>query len=87
MVEIAVSDRGVGIADDDLKKLGNPFFTRRQGGVGLGFSLARRVVLEHGGALDVKSRLGEGTVVTVRLPVTFDRTAEPCVLSSSRGNA
>jgi signal transduction histidine kinase len=87
MVEIAVSDRGVGIADDDLKKLGNPFFTRRQGGVGLGFSLARRVVLEHGGALDVKSRLGEGTVVTVRLPVTFDRAAEPCVLSSSRGNA
>jgi len=67
-VEIAIVDRGVGIAENDLKRLGDPFFTKRQGGVGLGFSLARRVVIEHGGSLHVTSRIGEGTTVTVSLP-------------------
>jgi signal transduction histidine kinase len=83
-VEVAVIDRGVGMADDDLQKLGNPFFTKRHGGVGLGFSLARRVVLEHGGSIEVKSRLAEGTVVTIRLPMAFPRANHTNELASPR---
>ena len=66
---IVISDQGVGIAEDDLKRLGDPFFSKRRGGIGLGFSLARRVVLEHGGALKVTSTIGKGTIVSVSLPL------------------
>lgn len=68
-VLVVVMDDGVGIPEEDLKRLGDPFFTKRQGGVGLGFSLARRVVVEHGGSLQVTSTLGRGTTVTVSLPL------------------
>jgi signal transduction histidine kinase len=51
-----------------VNKLGEPFFSKRSGGVGLGFSLARRVVLEHGGSVTVASILGQGTTVSVGLP-------------------
>ncbi|HKR78309.1 MAG TPA: ATP-binding protein [Nitrospira sp.] len=74
--EVVISDRGVGIAGEDLKRLGDPFFSERQGGIGLGFSLARRVVLEHGGALKVTSKVGQGTIVTVTLPL-FKHSGEP----------
>jgi signal transduction histidine kinase len=84
-VEVAVIDRGVGMANDDLQKLGNPFFTKRQGGVGLGFSLARRVVLEHGGSIEVNSQLGKGTVVTIRLPAAFPRPNHAYALLALRG--
>ena len=71
-VSIAVVDHGVGIAEEDLKRLGDLFFTKRSGGVGLGFSLARRVVSEHGGSMHVTSTLGQGTTVTVSLPVSIN---------------
>src|SRR5262249_39789673 len=48
-VNIVIDDRGIGLAEDDLKRLGEPFFTKRKGGIGLGFSLAHRVIKEHGG--------------------------------------
>lgn len=70
IVSIAVADDGVGMADDDLKRLGDPFFTNRERGIGLGFSLTRRVVAEHGGSLQVTSVPGQGTTVTVSLPVS-----------------
>jgi signal transduction histidine kinase len=62
----------VGIAAEDLKRLGDLFFTKRSGGVGLGFSLARRVVSEHGGSMHVTSTLGQGTTVTVSLPISIN---------------
>jgi signal transduction histidine kinase len=65
---LRISDTGSGLSPDDLKRLGEPFFTRRPGGVGLGFSLARRIITEHGGTLEVSSSLGHGTCVTIRLP-------------------
>lgn len=68
-VTLTVSDHGIGLADEDLKRLGEPFFTKRGGGIGLGFALVRRVILEHGGSLHVTSTLGRGTSVSVNLPV------------------
>lgn len=73
---ITVADTGVGLSAEDLKRLGEPFFTKRAGGVGLGFALARRIVAEHGGALEVSSTLGQGTIITIRLPVESREPAD-----------
>jgi signal transduction histidine kinase len=51
-----------------LARLGEPFFSTREGGTGLGVGITRRIVEEHGGALRFVSRPGEGTRVEVRLP-------------------
>jgi len=72
---VTVADTGVGISADDLPQVGRPFFQaraaydRRHDGTGLGLSIVRGLVQLHGGDLDIASRLGEGTRVTVRLPI------------------
>lgn len=68
-VVTSITDAGIGLSEEDVKRLGEPFFAKRPGGIGLGFSLARRVVLEHGGSVTVGSILGQGTTVSVHLPV------------------
>ncbi len=73
-VAIEVADRGEGIAPEDLPRLTTPFFrgdksrARSTGGVGLGLSLARRIVEAHGGTLVPASTVGAGTTMTVLLP-------------------
>ena len=73
-LEIAVADTGVGIAPDDLARIGRPYeqagdAADRALGTGLGLSLVRAFARLHGGDMAIESRLGEGTAVTVRLPV------------------
>jgi signal transduction histidine kinase len=71
---IAVIDRGMGIDPADLPHIFNPFFradrsrTRKTGGVGMGLTLVRRIVTAHGGSVDVKSSVGHGTEMYVKLP-------------------
>jgi two-component system, cell cycle sensor histidine kinase DivJ len=71
-----VSDTGIGMSEEDLKKLGRPFFqihndyTRAYEGTGLGVSLVKGLVELHGGKLQIDSRPGEGTRVTVTIPQT-----------------
>lgn len=70
---IAVSDQGVGIAPDELPRIMEPFrrATLTAGdipGVGLGLSVARRLIHAHGGRLEVESQLGKGSTFRVRLP-------------------
>lgn len=73
-VELEVADRGAGIAEADLPYVFAPFFradrsrSRGTGGVGLGLTLAQRIVEAHGATIAVASRLGEGTHVTIRVP-------------------
>jgi signal transduction histidine kinase len=71
---IRVSDSGKGIVPSHLKRLFEPFFTTKAPGegTGLGLSLARKIILAHGGSIDVSSELGVGTTFTVRLPVMED---------------
>ena len=71
-VEIAVRDHGTGISPDDLKLVWDPLFTTKADGTGLGLAICRQIVEEHGGSVVIRSRLDEGTVVTVTLPVTGD---------------
>ena len=74
---LRISDTGVGIAPDDLQRIGAPFFQagktyqRRHEGTGLGLSIVKSLVALHLGELTVQSRLGEGTAVTVRLPLVY----------------
>ncbi|WP_194475152.1 PAS domain-containing sensor histidine kinase [Bradyrhizobium sp. CCBAU 51753] len=74
---LRVSDTGVGIAADDLKRIGDPFFQagktyqRRHEGTGLGLSIVKGLVGLHNGELNVESKVGEGTTVSVALPLAF----------------
>lgn len=67
-VEIAVIDRGAGIAPKDLENIFNPFFTTKHDGVGLGLAIVSKIVDEHDGKIVVESQPGEGSVFRVILP-------------------
>jgi cell cycle sensor histidine kinase DivJ len=81
-LEIIVADTGVGIAPNDLERLGRPYeqaggAEQRAMGTGLGLSLVRAFAELHGGAMTIKSILGEGTAVSVKLPVMEPDTERP----------
>ena len=91
---VTVEDTGVGIGEDDLPRLGEAFFQarasydRRHDGSGLGLSIVKGLVRLHGGDIDIRSRLGEGTRVTVRLPIDCEggRPADPIKLVTERAD-
>lgn len=62
-------DQGCGIPEDQLKKIGQPFFTTKEKGTGLGFMISKKIIEEHGGSLSIASKLNEGTTIEVSLPV------------------
>lgn len=67
--EVEIRDRGMGIGEEQLEKIFEPFYTTKAHAAGLGLTLAQRIVQEHGGELDVESEEGIGTKVVVRLPL------------------
>jgi two-component system cell cycle sensor histidine kinase PleC len=75
MVIIAIEDNGIGIARNALHKLGRPFeqvesqLTKKYQGSGLGLAIAKSLTEMHGGAMRIRSTLGRGTTVIVRLPI------------------
>jgi len=70
-----VKDSGIGIPEESIEHLFERFYrvdkarSRSTGGTGLGLSITDKLVSLHGGSIEVKSRLGEGSTFTVRLPV------------------
>jgi signal transduction histidine kinase len=68
VVFIEVSDTGPGIPEALIPKVFDPFFTTKEEGTGLGLSIARRIVEEHGGRLEVRSKEGSGAAFTLTLP-------------------
>jgi cell cycle sensor histidine kinase DivJ len=81
-LELTVADTGVGIAPEDLQRIGKPYeqagdAARKSKGTGLGLSLVRAFAELHGGQMIVESRLGEGTAVTVAMPVMIESVAAP----------
>ncbi|MEN8162344.1 MAG: HAMP domain-containing sensor histidine kinase, partial [Myxococcota bacterium] len=68
-VEIQVSDRGCGLASDDLDRVFDAFVTLRPGGNGLGLTISRQIVEQARGTLTLESQLGRGTLARVRLPI------------------
>jgi signal transduction histidine kinase len=67
---IQVGDRGPGLSPEARQRLGEPFFTTRERGTGLGLALARKAALAHGGALEVLDREGGGTLARLALPAS-----------------
>jgi two-component system sensor histidine kinase SenX3 len=73
-VEIAVTDRGIGIAEDEQQRVFERFYrvdparSRGTGGTGLGLAIVRHVALNHGGEVTVRSQEGVGTTFALRLP-------------------
>jgi len=82
-VAIMVADNGIGIGEDDLPRIGNPFFQargtydRRHDGTGLGLSIVKGLVALHGGEVVIRSQVGEGTRITVRLPLDCEAAMRP----------
>ncbi|CAB1083831.1 Sensor protein of zinc sigma-54-dependent two-component system [Olavius algarvensis Delta 1 endosymbiont] len=66
---IRISDTGQGIAEADLPKIFDPYFTTKSSGTGLGLAIAHNIVEAMGGTIEVKSEVGKGTVFTLRLPL------------------
>ena len=69
LVEITVSDTGAGIPPESLERIFRPFYTTKRGGTGLGLSLCRRIIRQHGGTLSVESKPGKGSCFIIRLPM------------------
>jgi two-component system, NtrC family, sensor histidine kinase PilS len=68
---IVFADSGRGMSDSDQRRLFQPFRTNFPTGTGLGMAISYRIVQEHGGRIDVRSREGSGTMITVSLPATM----------------
>ena len=66
---VSVVDDGTGMSDESLLRAGQPFFTTRAGGTGLGLPIARQIAAAHGGAIQIARANGRGTVVRVNLPL------------------
>lgn len=69
MVSIEVEDTGAGIPEDLLEKILDPYFTTKPEGTGLGLAMAHKIIDEHGGSIRFTSTEGEGTTVTITLPI------------------
>jgi signal transduction histidine kinase len=66
--EVRFRDTGVGIPRDRLKKLFIPFYTTKQKGTGLGLAISHRIINQHGGTIEVRSTIGQGSTFSVFLP-------------------
>lgn len=66
--EVRFRDTGIGIPRDKLKKLFIPFYTTKQKGTGLGLAISHRIINQHGGTIEVRSTLGQGSTFSVFLP-------------------
>jgi signal transduction histidine kinase len=71
---LEVRDDGKGIPEEELERVFDVYYSRSKKGSGLGLPTARRILEEHGGRLDLSSREGEGTIVTLLLPLREEAT-------------
>jgi signal transduction histidine kinase len=73
---VEFADEGAGMAPEQLPRVGEPFFTTKPGGTGLGVAIAQRIVERHGGTLAYERAPGRGTVARVSLPAENGILAE-----------
>ncbi|WP_187370774.1 PAS domain-containing sensor histidine kinase [Bacillus timonensis] len=71
MVSIQIIDQGVGIEEERIPKLGEPFYTTKENGTGLGLMVCFRIIEQHGGMMNISSQLNKGTTVEVCIPIGF----------------
>lgn len=71
-IQLFIRDTGTGISEDHLPLLFDPFFSTREEGMGLGLSIAHRIIDQHHGKIEVESSPGKGTLFTVWLPISMN---------------
>ncbi|WP_416729714.1 ATP-binding protein [Fictibacillus sp. JL2B1089] len=76
-VVISVIDNGVGMTEEQQKRIGEPFYTTKFNGTGLGLMICFKIIQNHGGSILVDSKLNEGTSFQITLPVHAASTADP----------
>jgi signal transduction histidine kinase len=80
-VWVDVSDTGGGIPEDKLNHIFEPFYTTKKKGTGLGLMIVQRIVRQHGGRIELESRVGQGTTFRLRLPL---RERQPKLLEATK---
>lgn len=73
-VTIVFEDTGVGISKERLASLGEPFFTTKEKGTGLGLMVTYKIIEDHGGEIQIDSELNQGTRTKIRLPKSFSKS-------------
>jgi len=68
-LDVTITDQGIGIPEDMIPKLGDPFFTGKETGTGLGLMVSGRIIQSHQGAMRINSQVNEGTSVIITLPL------------------
>ncbi|WP_099364708.1 PAS domain-containing sensor histidine kinase [Fredinandcohnia onubensis] len=69
MIGIQIIDQGMGIEEERIHKLGEPFYTTKENGTGLGLMVCFRIIEQHGGIMNISSQINKGTTVEVCLPI------------------
>jgi len=77
-LQLEIADTGLGISEEEAKKIFEPFYTTKEQGLGLGMPYAKKIIEQHGGTISLNSRRGKGTTISITLP-----TAQAEVASAS----
>ena len=75
LIEVSVTDTGVGISQESLIKVFEPYFSTKKSGFGLGLAVTKKIIEEHHGSIDVNSQVNQGTTFTLRFPAASDEPA------------
>ncbi|MGI2296881.1 ATP-binding protein [Paenibacillus sp. GXUN7292] len=75
-ISISIRDEGIGIPEDIIEKIGDPFFTAKESGTGLGIMVSQRIINTHQGTLDIDSQVNFGTTVRLTLPALKEARVE-----------
>jgi hypothetical protein len=65
---VIIADTGIGVSQENLSRLFDPFFSTKSTGLGLGLAMTKRVIEDHGGKVDFQTTEGKGSMVTISLP-------------------
>ncbi|MBO7746209.1 PAS domain S-box protein [Paenibacillus sp. MWE-103] len=76
-VRISITDQGIGIPEEKIAKLGDPFYTDKDAGTGLGIMVSQRIIQSHQGHFEIKSKVNVGTTVLISLPLYKDEPKNP----------
>lgn len=73
-IELRVIDEGVGVSEESISKIWDPFYTTKARGIGLGLTISRKIIEAHGGRIQITSTVDKGTEVTVLIPRMFQQS-------------
>ncbi len=86
-VSVAVTDAGMGIAPENLKRIYDPYFSTKPGAAGLGLSISHSILKHHGGGIELRSQLGRGSTFTLYVPAAAKLSEGPATSQKSLGTS